>query len=138
MGSSTSSLRLLLRHLLLLLLRLLLCLLPPLLLLPLLLLPLLLLLLLLQLLVLHLLRHHHREILVLLVSCLGVLRTTWAIWSLASFAIQYTSPSTKLGDAQPLQLPIRLRTTFACLRMFLCQFCVHIWSTCGSWVDIFL
>merc|ERR1712228_860916 len=97
-----------------------------------------LLLLLLQLLVPHLLLHHHREILVLRVSCLGVRRTTWAIWSLASLTILYTSPSTKLGDAQPLQLPIRLRTTFAYLRMFLCQFCVHIWSTCESWVDIFL
>merc|ERR1712124_224475 len=100
--------------------------LPPLLLLP--LLPLL----------LPLLLLHHREILVLRVSCLGVRRTTWAIWSLASLTIQYTSPSTKLGDARPLQLPIRLRTTFAYLRMFLCQFCVHIWSTCESWVDIFL
>merc|ERR1719414_1371994 len=110
-------------------------LLPPLLplLLPLPLLPLLLLLLLLGL--RHLLLHHLQEILVLQPFCLVVHRTTWAIWSLVSFAIQSTSPSTKLGDVRLLLLPNRLRTTFVCLRMFLCQFCVHIWSTCGSLVD---
>merc|ERR1719433_2241400 len=79
-----------------------------------------------------------REIPVLRVSCLGALRTILAIWSLASLTILCTSPSTKLGDVQLLQLPNRLHTTFACLRMFLCQFCVHIWSTCESWVGIFL
>merc|ERR1712036_141749 len=111
-------------------------LLPPLpLLLPLLLLPLLLPQPLLVLLLLLL--HHLQETLVLRPSCLGVHRTTWAIWSLASFAILCTSPSTKLGDVQPLQLPNRLRITFACLHMFLCQSYVHIWSTCGSLVDIF-
>merc|ERR1719384_1623195 len=99
-----------------------------------LLLPLLLLLLLLGL--RHLLLHHLQEILVLQPFCLVVHRTTWAIWSLVSFAIQSTSPSTKLGDVQLLLLPNRLRTTFVCLRMFLCQFYVHIWSTCGSLVDI--
>merc|ERR1719414_1776970 len=111
-------------------------LLPPLLplLLPLLLLPLLLLLLLLGL--RHLLLHHLQEILVLQPFCQVVHRTTWAIWSLVSFAIQSTSPSTKLGDVQLLLLPNRLRTTFVCLRMFLCQFYVHTWSTCGSLVDI--
>merc|ERR1712102_184932 len=77
---------------------------------------------------LHLLLRHPREILVLRVSCLGALRTILAIWSLASLTILCTSPSTRLEDVQLLQLPNRLHTTFACPRMFLCQFCVHIWS----------
>merc|ERR1712183_565101 len=92
----------------------------------------------LQLVQLHLLLRHPREIRVLRVSCLGALRTILAIWSLASLTILCTSPSTKLGDVQLLQLPNHLHTTFACLRMFLCQFCVHIWSSCESWVGIFL
>merc|ERR1712223_1509943 len=65
---------------------------------------------------LHLLLRHPREIPVLRVSCLGALRTILAIWSLASLTILCTSPSTRLGDVQLLQLPNRLHTTFACLR----------------------
>merc|ERR1719220_1535990 len=103
----------------------------PLLLLPLLLLPLPLLLLLLGL--RHLLLHHLQEILVLRPFCLVVHRTTWAIWILNAWPNRSRiSLSSPFQESRNTERSNRLRTTFVCLRMFLCQFYVHIWSTCGS------
>merc|ERR1712183_420985 len=87
---------------------------------------------------LHLPLRHPREIRVLRVSCLGALRTILAIWILALPSNLPSFLSKIFRGILSIRPPSRLHTTFACLRMFLCQFCVHIWSTCESWVGIFL